>query len=142
MAPAQYMSRGFVHIVDSPPDSRWLRLRGPSVENVNLAGGPTSRGEILGMRFNPHFRSLLAEIWFNEYREGWSVGIFCSPQLLFSPRFLCVLSTTNPILIIIVRRLFRIESPYFEVGDVFNNGTEVSHFRSVVIFARHVPNGH
>lgn len=87
MAPVQYMSRGFVHVVDSPPESRWLRLRGPSIENVNLAGGPTSRAEILGMRFNPHLRSLLAEIWLNEYREGWSVGISFSPHCLFFFRF-------------------------------------------------------
>lgn len=135
MATIQYMSRGFVHIVESPPESRWLRLRGPPIENVNLTRGPTTQAEIWQMRFNRHFRSLLVEIWLNEYREGWSVGFLFS-HCLFS--MFCILSTNT--ILVIVRRLFRIESPFFEVGDVLNNGTEVPHFRSVVVFARFAPN--
>lgn len=135
MATVEYMARGFVHIVESPPESPWLRLRGPAVENLNLTQGPTTQAEIWQMRFNRHLWSLLVEIWLTEYRQGWSVGFpfsFCLVSIF-------CLSSTNPILIV-VRRLFRIESPFFEVGDVLNNGTEVPHFRSVVVFARFARN--
>lgn len=70
----------------------------------------------------------------NIQRDGQLAFLF--PTAFF--RFSCV-SSTNCILII-VRRIFRIEAPFFEVGDVLNNGTEVPHFRSVVVFARFVPN--
>ena len=135
MAAVEYMSRGFVHIVESPPGSRWIRLRGPPIENFDLAGEPTTKAEIWQMRFNRHLRSLLIETWLNEYTEGWSVGLPFS-HCLFS---IFLFSSTNCILII-VRRIFRIEAPFFEVGDVLNNGTEVPHFRSVVVFARIVQN--
>lgn len=78
MPTIEIMTRGFVHIPDSPPESRWLRLRGPPVENINLAGGPTTQAEIWQMRLNRYLGSLLVEIWLNEYREGWSVGFSIS----------------------------------------------------------------
>lgn len=83
MATVEYMSRGFVHIVESPPGSRWLRLRGPPIENFDLTGEPTTQAEIWQMRFNRHLRSLLIETWLNEYTEGWSVGLPFSHCLFF-----------------------------------------------------------
>lgn len=83
MPTLQYMSRGFVHLVELPPESRWLRLRGPTIANFNLAGGPTTQAEFWQMRFNSHLRSLLVEIWLHEYRQGWSVWHSFFPPLPF-----------------------------------------------------------
>lgn len=83
MADLEYMSRSFVLLEESPPEYHWLRFRGPSIANFNLAGGPTTHAEIWPMRFDRRFRSLLIEIWLNEHREGWSVGIPFSHCLFF-----------------------------------------------------------
>lgn len=136
MATIEYMTRGFVHIPESPPESRWLRLRGPPVENLNLTGGPTTQEEIWQMRFNRQLLSLLVEIWLNEYREGWSVD-FSIIHLLYL--YLLLLQPTHHFLLA-ARKLFRIESPFFDVTDVLNNGEMVRHYRSVVVFARFAPN--
>lgn len=141
MTTVEYMTRGFVHIVESPPESQWLRLRGPPVENVNLARGPTTLAEIWQMRYNRHLRSLLVEIWLNEYREGWSVSwlsFFSQCCFLFLLDLLSFYLLTT--FLVTFRKLFRIESPFFEMGDILNDGTEVGYFRSVVVFARFAPN--
>lgn len=136
MATIEYMTRGFVHIPESPPESRWLRLRGPPVENLDLTGGPTTQEEIWQMRYNRQLLSLLVEIWLNEYREGWSVDF----SIIHLPYFYLFLLQNTHNFLLAARKLFRIESPFFDVTDVFNNGEMVPHYRSVVVFARFAPN--
>lgn len=87
------------------------------------------------MRFNRQLLSLLVEIWLNEYREGWSVGLSITHLPYF---YLLFLQPTDHILLV-ARKLFRIESPFFDVADVLNNGEMVPHYRSVVVFARFAP---
>lgn len=135
METIQYVLCTLVNIVESPSESRWLWLRGPTIENVKLTGGPTTQMEIWQMKYNSHLRSLLEATLLNNYREGWLVVIpfsHCVSSILYN------LSTN--LILIIVRRLFRVEAPFLELGEVLNNGTQVPHFRSVVMFARDAPN--
>lgn len=71
MAYIEYLTRTFVHIPEPPPASRWFRMGGPRLENVNLAVPPITEAEIWEKRQNPFLLDLLVEIWQNEYKEGW-----------------------------------------------------------------------
>lgn len=67
----EYLIRTYVHTPDRPPQSRWFRLRGPSIEEIDLAATPISEAEIWRWRRNAFLISLLVEVWENEYRQGW-----------------------------------------------------------------------
>ncbi len=71
MANIEYLTRTFVHIPEPPPASRWFRMGGPRIENVNLAAPPITEAEIWEKRQNPFLLDLLVEIKENEYKEGW-----------------------------------------------------------------------
>lgn len=71
MANIEYLTRTFVHITEPPQASRWFRMDGPRIENVNLAVLPITEAEIWQMRQKPFLPDLLIEIKENEYKEGW-----------------------------------------------------------------------
>lgn len=68
-------------------------------------------------------------------RDGQLASPSPSPIALFP---FVVLPTHSPLLA--PRKLYRIESPFFDVTDVLNNGEMTPHYRSVVVFVRYTPN--
>lgn len=71
MGNIEYLTRTFVHIPDRPPESRWFRLCGPRIEDVDVAATPISEAEIWRWKRNAFLISLLVEIRQNEYKQGW-----------------------------------------------------------------------
>lgn len=72
MSNIEYLTIAFVHIPEPPTASRWLRMKGPRIESVNLAAPPITEAEIWEKRHNnPFLLDLLVEIKENEYKEGW-----------------------------------------------------------------------